>query len=100
MGMIIYVRTRKGKKFTFEVDHDEMVENLKTMVEKREGTPADEQRLYFKNVKLHDGKHLNDYNVRHKSVIDLGPMVIYVQPNGKVPKIELDVEPTDTLKSV
>jgi len=98
--MIVYVRTRRGKKFTFEVDPDEMVEKFKPLVEKREGTPVDEQRLYHKNKKLIDGKPLSDFNVRHKSTIDLGPMVIFVQPLGKESKIELDVEPTDTLKSV
>lgn len=98
--MMIYVRTRKGKKFSFEVDQDELVKNVKPMVEKREGTPAREQRLYFKNVKLENGKPLSHYKVRHKSVLDLGPMIIFVKPNGSRPKIELDVEPTDTLKSV
>ena len=98
--MIIYVRTRKGKKFMFEVDQDELVENVKPLVEEREGTPSHEQRLYFKNVKLKDGKPLSDYNVRHKSTLDLGPMIIYVKPHGPKLKIELDVEPTDTLKSV
>ncbi len=98
--MIVYVRTRKGKKFTFEVDQDELVENLKQLVEPREGTPVDEQRLYFKNDKLKDGKVLSDYKIRHKSTIDLGPMIIFVQPNGDRPKIELDVDPKDTLKSV
>ena len=98
--MIVYVRTRRGKKFTFEVDQEESVDNMKKLVEKREGTPAKEQRLYFKNDKLKDEKSLSDYKVRHKSTLDLGPMVIFVQPNDGRPKIELDVEPTDTLKSV
>ena len=98
--MIIYVRTRNGKKFTFEVDHDDLIESIKKLVERREGTPAEKQRLYFNNLELEDGKSLSDYTVRHKSILDLGMMMIYVKPGGEKPKIELDVDPTDTLKSV
>lgn len=98
--MIVHVRTRQGKKYSFEVDPDELVENLKKMVEKREGTPVNEQRLYFKLKELVDGKPLLHFNIRHKSSIVLGSMMIYVQPLSNTPKIPLDVEPTDTLKSV
>ena len=98
--MIIYVRNLKGKKFTFEVDPDELVDDVKKMVENREGTPAEKQRLYFKNWKLVDGKPISHFKVRHKSTLDMGGMIIFVQPVGDVPKIELEVEPTDTLKSI
>lgn len=98
--MIIYVRNLKGKKFTFEVDPDEMVESVKKLVEKREGTPASKQRLFFKSWKLVEGKPISHFNIRHKSTLDLRGMIIYVQPIGDVPKIELEVEPTDPLKSI
>lgn len=98
--MIIYVRNVKGKKFTFEVDPDEMVEDIKKMVQKREGTPVEKQRLYFKHWKLVEGKPISHFKIRHKSTLDLRGMMIYVQPIGDVPKIELEVEPTDPLKSI
>ena len=99
--MKVRVRSRNGKIFTFEVDPDEMVENLKKMTEKCQGVPPlNEQRLYFKGQKLKDGKALSHFNIRHKSTIDLGAMIIYVQPLGHEPKVQLDVELTDTLKSI
>jgi hypothetical protein len=98
--MMVFVRNSKGKKFTFEVDPDEMVEDMKKLIEKREGTPPDRQKLYFNRLKLVDGKPISYFKVRHKSTLDLGGMIIFVQPLGLEPKIELDVEPTDTLKSV
>lgn len=98
--MTVFVRTRTGKKFTFEVDPDEMVEDMKKMIEKREGTPPEKQRLYYNALKLMDGKPISHFKVRHKSTLDLGGMIIFVQPLGQKPKIELEVEPSDTLKSV
>ena len=70
--MIIYVRNLKGKKYTFKVDPDELVENVKKMVEKREGTPVSEQQLYFNETKLDDdGKPILHFNIKHKSILHL-----------------------------
>jgi hypothetical protein len=70
--MIIYVRNLKGKKYTFKVDPDELVENVKKMVEKREGTPVCEQQLYFNDTKLDDdGKPIIHFNIKHKSILHL-----------------------------
>ena len=101
--MIVYVRTRRGKKYTFEVDQDELVDDFKPRVEKREGTPVAKQRLTHKNWKLEDGKPLSQFKVRHKSVIDLDSgMEIYVQPaGGDVDKrILLQVDPNDVLATI
>eukprot|EP00536_Pseudo-nitzschia_multiseries_P017677 jgi/Psemu1/226071/e_gw1.1720.2.1 len=81
--MVVGVRTRKGKVFTFEVDPDETVETLKRRVEKRQGTPpADEQRLYFKGTKLTDGKPLTEFGIQHNARIDLGDL--YLVDGGEV----------------
>jgi len=106
--MVVGVRTRRGKVYTFEVDPDELVEKLKPRVESSEGTPVEDQRLYFRNQKLQDGTCLSDYGIKHNGRIDLGPMVIYVKRLDDKDKdkesmllcIELDVEPTDSLGSV
>mmetsp|Transcript_3346 Transcript_3346/g.7906 ORF Transcript_3346/g.7906 Transcript_3346/m.7906 type:complete len:2026 (+) Transcript_3346:160-6237(+) len=101
--MIVYVRTRKGKKYTFEVDQDEFVEDFKPRVEKREGAPVKKQWLTHKNWKLEDGKPLSHFKVRHKSVIDLdNGMEIYVQPTGGDvdQRILLQVDPKDILTTI
>jgi ubiquitin C len=78
--MKVYVRDWKGKTFTLEVDPKETIDDVKKMIEKREGHPAAEQILKFKDNKLNDPKNLDDYGIKYKDTIDLSKSMPALPP--------------------
>ncbi|OEU13070.1 hypothetical protein FRACYDRAFT_165713, partial [Fragilariopsis cylindrus CCMP1102] len=109
--MIIYVRNLKGEKYTFKVDPDELVENVKKMIEIREGTPVSEQQLYFNETKLDDdGKPILHFNIKHKidldnikpvrgAIFDVAPQIEVSLPHT-TKKIKLSVLPKMTVEDL
>eukprot|EP00826_Nyctotherus_ovalis_P031831 TRINITY_DN2558_c0_g2_i2.p1 TRINITY_DN2558_c0_g2~~TRINITY_DN2558_c0_g2_i2.p1 ORF type:complete len:118 (-),score=14.49 TRINITY_DN2558_c0_g2_i2:15-368(-) len=47
MGMKIYINMLIGKVFALDVEPDNMVEQVKKMIEVEEGIPPEQQRLIF-----------------------------------------------------
>lgn len=67
----VTLRNEKGKISTYDVEPNEVVRNLKTKVERREGVPVSQQRLLHQSRDMEDGMRLSDYGVTHLSSIDL-----------------------------
>ena len=61
------------------------------------GFSFDMQRLFFDGKQLEDGKFLSDYNIKHKSSVQLVlKMKVIIKQLGFGETLDLDVEPTDT----
>jgi len=69
--MKIYVKDWKGKTFPLEVDPDEPIEDVKKMIEDKEGHPVPQQVLKSKNKTLKEPKSLDDYGIQYKDLVDL-----------------------------
>ena len=67
----IFVQTLTGKKLRLEYLPDCTIEMLKSRVQDCEGIPPDQQRLIFAGRQLEDDLTLDDYELRHGSVLHL-----------------------------
>ncbi|XP_043966929.1 polyubiquitin-like [Gambusia affinis] len=66
----VFLKNEKGTNSTYDVTPDETVEGFRRRVEKREGVPANQQRLIHEGREMQTGK-LSDYNVKELSTIFL-----------------------------
>lgn len=90
------------KSHYVQVDHFEIIENLKKIVHDKEGIPLDKQSLIYAGIQLADWRSLADYKVENKSTLQLirrlgNSMQIFVKTfTGK--RICLDVENENTIE--
>ncbi|CAG7871800.1 unnamed protein product [Brassica rapa] len=69
--MQIFVITLSGQTIALEVDRSDIVEDVKTKIEKEVGLPPELQRITFAGKPLEDGRTLAYYNIPTESTFDL-----------------------------
>ncbi|KAD5803228.1 hypothetical protein E3N88_14588 [Mikania micrantha] len=102
--MEIFVYTFTGKTISLSVKPTDTIYHVKSMVEREEDIPCDEQALIFNKEVLGDNGTLFDFKIITKSILTLmrrsrGFMLIYIKTfTGE--SITLKVKPLDNIGSI
>ena len=103
-GNQLFVKSLNGQDILLNVDLTDQVDDIKSIIESKEGIPKDHQLLIYGGKQLTDGHSLNEYSLQNNSTIHLvirlhGGMIIYIKTlTGE--HITLEVEPTDRIEDV
>jgi ubiquitin len=96
----LYVKTLTGKTITIYVDPSETIGHLKNLIQDKQGSPPDQQRLIYDTIQLEDDRTLNDYNIQNESTIYMvlrlrgGGMSIVINTwSGKIIHVPVDKNP-------
>lgn len=73
--MNITVKTITGGEINLDVKQDMCVEDVKKMIQEKEGLKVEEQRLITNGEQLENDKNLSDYNVKEGQLVFLVPRV-------------------------
>jgi small subunit ribosomal protein S27Ae len=67
--MQIFVRTLDDRTLTLNVQSDDTINEIKEIVEQREGIPVDEQRLTLGGISLDDELTVNECHIEEESTL-------------------------------
>ena len=69
--MQIFVKYLNGGYNVYEVSGTDTIDGLKVQIQKKEGTPVENQRLIFAGIQLENGRTLDDYKIKKESTFHL-----------------------------
>ena len=67
----VFVKTQTGKTIVLEVHLSHTIEQVKAIVQDKEGIPTDQQRLRFAGEQLEDKNSFYYYDIQSKSTLSL-----------------------------
>ena len=70
-NMQLFVKTEEGKIITLEVDAYYTIEDVKTIIQDKEGIPSDQQQLIFNDTVLEDELLLKHYGIQKEETLHL-----------------------------
>ena len=69
--MHIYVDMPSGRKLTLQPKVADTIENIKAMIQDKEGIPPDHQRLMFDGEQLVNSSTISSCNIKNESTLVL-----------------------------
>ena len=91
--MQISVKLPTGKTITLDVHSSHIIYTLKAIIKDREGIPMKDQRLFFDDMHLEDGRPLQNYNIQKEAMLHL---IYGLRGGGKVIKTRIATKTTES----
>ena len=100
----IFIKTLTGKTITLHVKLSDIIVNIKSMIQDKEGIPPNQQNLIYADRDLKDPHTLSHYSINKMSTLYLAVLqqkrvqLFLRTPSGKATTLE--VEASDTVESI